>query len=87
MHFIPTAVSWLNLVERWFQETRTSEIRLGVFQSVPELIDAIMAYIEKHNEGSDVVRMDGQAERIIRKSAPCARGIGIRVHQTLETLH
>ena len=50
MHFIPTSSSWLNLVERWFREITDKRIRRGVFRSVPELTDAIMAYIEAHNQ-------------------------------------
>ena len=49
LHFIPTSSSWLNLVERWFQEITDKRIRRGVFKSVEQLIDAIQVYIENHN--------------------------------------
>ena len=49
IHFIPTASSWLNLVERWFGNITTARIRRGVFTSVPELVRAIYDYIEHHN--------------------------------------
>src|ERR1700760_132212 len=50
MHFIPTSSSWLNLVERWFREITDKRIRRGVFRSVEQLIAAIRAYIDEHND-------------------------------------
>ena len=50
MHFIPTSSSWLNLVERWLRDLTHNRIRRGTFKSVPMLIDAIMDYIDQHNE-------------------------------------
>jgi len=50
LHFIPTSSSWLNLVERWFREITAKRIRRGVFKSVAQLIEAIRAYIEEHND-------------------------------------
>ena len=50
LHFIPTSSSWLNLVERWFREITDKRIRRGVFKSVAQLIEAIRAYIDEHNE-------------------------------------
>ena len=46
VHFIPTASSWLNLVERWFREITDKRIRRGVFHTVPELIAAIEEYLD-----------------------------------------
>jgi len=67
MHFIPTSSSWLNLVERWFREITDKQIRRGVFHSVPELIDTIMAYIEAHNENPRSFKWTAKAEDIIEK--------------------
>ncbi len=50
VHFIPTSSSWLNLIERWFRDLTDKCVRRGVFASVPELIDSIMAYIGAHND-------------------------------------
>lgn len=50
LHFTPTSSSWLNLMERWFDEITRKIIRRGVFRSVPELVDAIEEYIRCHNE-------------------------------------
>src|SRR5437870_6334492 len=44
-HFIPTSSSWLNLVERWFGALTQKALRRGVFLSVPDLIQAIEAYL------------------------------------------
>jgi transposase len=49
MHFTPTSASWLNMVERFFRDITTERLRRGVFTSVPELEQAIDAYIAHHN--------------------------------------
>ncbi len=49
MHFTPTSSSWLHLLERVFGDLTTTQIRRGVFRSVPELIAAIDAYITPRN--------------------------------------
>jgi transposase len=67
MHFIPTSSSWLNLVERWFREITDKRIRRGVFHDVPELIDAIMAYIAAHNENPESFQWTAKAEDILEK--------------------
>ena len=67
MHFIPTSSSWLNLVERWFRQITDKRIRRGTFQSVPELIDAITAYIDAHNENPNSFEWTAKAEDIIEK--------------------
>jgi transposase len=67
MHFIPTSSSWLNLVERWFREITDKRIRRGVFRSVPELIDAIMAYIDGHNGNPKTFVWTAKADEILAK--------------------
>ena len=67
MHFIPTSSSWLNLVERWFREITDKRIRRGVFHSVLELTDAIMAYIQTHNRDTQSFEWTAKAEDIIEK--------------------
>lgn len=67
MHFTPTSSSWLNLVERWFRELTTKRIRRGSFHNVAELIEAIMKYIEHHNQGAKPFVWKAQAETIIEK--------------------
>jgi transposase len=67
MHFIPTSSSWLNMVERWFREITDKRIRRGVFHSVPQLIEAITAYIDAHNENPQSFEWTAKAEDIIEK--------------------
>ena len=49
IHFTPTSASWLNMVERFFRDITTEQIRRGAFTSVPELVTAIHEYIDHHN--------------------------------------
>jgi transposase len=48
-HFVPTSSSWLNLVERWFEELSEKAIRRGSFVSVPDLKQAIDDFLEAWN--------------------------------------
>jgi transposase len=66
-HFTPTSTSWLNLVERWFREITDKRIRRGVFKSVKELVQAIMDYIEHHNENPQPFTWTAKANDILAK--------------------
>ena len=48
-HFTPTYSSWMNLVERWFSELTTKQIRRGTHRSVRELTDSINQSITHPN--------------------------------------
>lgn len=67
MHFTPTSSSWLNLVERWFREITDKRIRRGVFKSVQELVQAIMDYIQQHNDNPQTFRWTAKAGDILAK--------------------
>ena len=67
IHFTPTSSSWLNLIERWFRELTQKRIRRGTFRSVREVIDAVMAYIESHNDDSQPYLWTARAHDIISK--------------------
>ena len=67
IHFIPTSSSWLNLIERWFREITQKRIRRGVFRSVPELVAAIMNYIEGHNQDPKPFVWTAKAQDIVEK--------------------
>jgi transposase len=67
LHFTPTSSSWLNLVERWFREITDKRIRRGVFKSVTQLIEAIRAYIDEHNENPRPFVWTAKAEDILEK--------------------
>ena len=49
-HFTPTYASWMNLVERWFSELTTKQIRRGTHRSVRELTDAINEWTQHWNQ-------------------------------------
>jgi transposase len=44
-HFIPTSSSWVNLVERWFEELTEKAVRRGAFFGVPDLVRAIEEFL------------------------------------------
>jgi transposase len=67
LHFVPTSSSWLNMVERWFRDLTDKRIRRGVFKSVTDLIAAIEAYIEHHNNNPKPFVWTAKAEDIIAK--------------------
>ena len=48
-HFTPTYGSWLNLVERWFAELTSKQLRRGAHRSVRALEAAIHEFIAAHN--------------------------------------
>ena len=50
LHFTPTSGSWLNLVEVFLGIITRQAIRRGSFDSVPELVAAIRAFIDGWNE-------------------------------------
>ncbi len=67
IHFIPTSSSWLNLIERWFRDLTDKRIRRGAFQSVPQLIQAIMDYIAGHNDDPKSFVWAAKVEDILAK--------------------
>lgn len=50
IHFTPTSASWLNQVERLFAEVTAKAIRRGSFLSVHRLEQAIMEFLDAHND-------------------------------------
>lgn len=69
IHFIPTSSSWLNLIERWFRDITDKRIRRGVFHSVPDLVAAIMSYIDNHNANPTSFTWTAKADEILAKIA------------------
>lgn len=67
LHFTPTSSSWLNLIERWFREITDNRLRRGTFRSVEQLIQAIMDYIEQHNQSPKPFVWTAKAEEILAK--------------------
>lgn len=67
LHFIPTSSSWLNLVERFFGLISEKQIRRGVFSSVKDLEQKIMAFIELHNANPKPFVWTKTSEAILEK--------------------
>lgn len=67
LHFIPTSSSWLNLVERFFGLISEKQIRRGIFSSVKDLEQKIMAFIELHNANPKPFVWTKSAEAILEK--------------------
>jgi transposase len=67
LHFTPTSSSWLNIVEIFFGRLTDKAIRRGIFHSVPDLIDAIQAYLATHNDDPQPFRWTATTEQILVK--------------------
>lgn len=67
LHFIPTHSSWLNQVERFFAKITLSVIRRGSFTSVAQLRNAILRYVDNHNQNPVPFRWSASPERIFEK--------------------
>ena len=67
VHFIPTSSSWLNVIERFFRDLDEKRVHRGAFRSVPQLIDAVMSYIDQHNSDPKPFVWRKTAEEIIEK--------------------
>ncbi len=76
LHFVPTSSSWLNMVERWFGEITRKRIRRGTFKSVPQLIQAIMDYLEHHNSEPKKFVWTKDADMILAKIDRCKEALG-----------
>jgi hypothetical protein len=66
-HFVPTSSSWLNLVERWFRELTEKAIRRGSFVSVPDLKQAIEAFMRAWNQNPKRFIWSATVECILKK--------------------
>ncbi|MGH9564668.1 MAG: IS630 family transposase [Candidatus Angelobacter sp.] len=67
VYFTPTSSSWLNMVERFFRDLTQKRIRRGVFRDVEELITAVGAYIDKHNDNPKPFVWTAKASDILEK--------------------
>jgi len=73
VHFTPTYGSWLNLVERWFAELTTKQIRRGAHRSVSELERAIGAFLDAHNTDPQPFAWTKSADQILASIARFAQ--------------
>ena len=69
--------SWLNLVERFFGLLTAKALKRGSHSSIPQLRDAIHAYVEAHNERRVPVKWVKTADEILYKM----RRFGLRMQQ------
>jgi transposase len=67
LHFTPTYSSWLNLVERFFGLLTQQALQRGSHTSVPELRQAIVEYVDAHNELRKRFRWTKAADEILAK--------------------
>ncbi len=67
IHFIPTSSSWLNIVEGFFRNLDEKRLKRDAFRSVPQLIDAIMGYIDNHNDDPMPIVWTKAADEILDK--------------------
>jgi transposase len=76
-HFTPTYSSWLNLVERFFGLLTEKALKRGSHTSIPQLREAILAYVEGHNENGRPFKWTKTADEILEKM----RRFGVRTQQ------
>ena len=57
-------------MEQFFSELTEKRLRRGVFRSVLDLIDAIDAYLEEHNQEPKPFLWTKTADEILEKLAP-----------------
>lgn len=73
VHFVPTYASWLNLVERFFSELSTRQLKRLAVNSVNELIDRITEYIDHRNQDPKPFTWTASVNSILRKVAKAKR--------------
>ena len=64
-HFTPTYSSWLNLVERFFGLLTEHALKRGSHTSIPALRQAILTYVEAHNEAGKPFKWTKTADQIL----------------------
>jgi hypothetical protein len=78
-HFTPTSASWLNLVERFFSELTTRQLRRLAVTSVRELEHAIQQYIAQRNTDPTPFTWTASVRSILAKVK--------KANETLASLH
>jgi transposase len=78
-HFTPTSASWLNLVERFFSELTTRQLRRLAVTSVRELEQAIREYIAHRNADPTPFTWTASVRSILAKVK--------KANETLASLH
>src|SRR5580700_548173 len=73
VHFTPTYGSWINLVERWFAELTTKQLRRGAHRSVAQLEAAIREFIDAHHANPKPFVWTKTADQILENIARYAQ--------------
>ena len=73
VHFTPTYGSWINLIERWFAELTTKQLRRRVYRSVRAPEAAIHEFIAAHNAGGTPFVWTRTADEILASIARFAQ--------------
>ena len=68
-HFVPTYSSWLNLAEVFFNLLQAKVLHRGVFSSRADLVQAVLAYIQRFNQEGRVFHWTKTPEMIISSLA------------------
>ena len=55
------------MVERFFRDLTQNRLRRGVFRDIPELVEAVESYIDKHNENPKPFIWTAKASDILAK--------------------
>jgi len=77
LHFTPTSSSWMNLVERFFRDLTVDCVRDGSFASVPQLVEAIEAYIGERDLNPVRYVWKAEGEEILEKIKRARQAAGI----------
>jgi transposase len=80
LHFTPTSASWINMVERWFAELTSKQIRRGTHRSTMQLEQAIDDFLSAHNEDPKPFVWTKSADQILTSVAAFC-------HRTSESGH
>lgn len=67
LRYTLTSASWLNMVERFFCYLTVNRLRRGVFRSIVDLIEALDAYVDEHNEHPKPFIRTAKASDILAK--------------------
>lgn len=67
LHFTPKGASWINLVEAWFGVLTRKSVRRGSFDSVPQLVRHIEAFIDHWNEHPTPFAWTKPASEVLKK--------------------
>lgn len=73
VHFTPTYSSWINLVERYFADLTSRQLRRGSHRSVRELKDAIQEHLDAHNDNPKPYIWTKTADQILASIARFAQ--------------